>query len=80
MKINSAQLKEMSRKLRGIGGELFNFDGKVAYSKVDNLDVIVEFPLEGVTPFGVSAEKFSQIVARLDGDVDVKKEGTENAV
>lgn len=71
MKINSAQLKEISRKLRGIGGELFNFDGKVAYSKVDNLDVIVEFPLEGVTPFGVSAEKFSQIVARLEGDVDL---------
>lgn len=69
MKINSAQLKEISRKLRGIGGELFNFDGKVAYSKVDNLDVIVDFPLECAAPFAVSAEKFSQVVARLEGEV-----------
>lgn len=71
MKIPANSLKELSRKLRGVGGELFNFDGKLAYSKVDNLDVVVDFPLDCATPFAVSAEKFSQIAARLEGDVDL---------
>lgn len=71
MKIPAAQLKELSRKLRGVGGELFNFDGKLAYSKVDNLDVVVDFPLDCATPFAVSAEKFSQIAARLEGECDL---------
>lgn len=70
MKIPANSLKELSRKLRGIGGELFNFDGKLAYSKVDNLDVVVDFPLDCTAPFAVSAEKFSQIAVRLDSEVD----------
>jgi len=72
MKIHSDKLKELSRKLRGVGGELFNFDGKLAYSKVDNLDILVDFPLECAAPFAVSTEKFGQLVARLEGDCELE--------
>ena len=68
MKLSSDTLKELSRKLRGVGGELFNFNGLQANSSVPNLDIFVEFKTD--KPFAVDAEKFSQVVSRLDGEVD----------
>ena len=67
MKIAADQLKELSKKLRGLGGELFNFNGTQAYTSVPNLDLVVDFKTDA--GFAVSGEKFSQIVARLNGEV-----------
>lgn len=66
MKIPSSELKELSRKLRGVSGELFNFNGLQAYTSVPNLDIVVDFKVD--KPFAVSADKFSQIIVRLDGE------------
>ncbi len=69
MRVAAQTLKELTRILNTIKTDSLIFAGPTAYAVSQNITVSVICPDMGT--FGIGAEKFGQIVARLDGDVDL---------
>jgi DNA polymerase III sliding clamp (beta) subunit (PCNA family) len=69
VKIAAQILKEATRILNTVKADSFSFAGSAVYAVSQNITVCVHCPDIGV--FGVGSEKFSQIIARLDGDLDI---------
>ena len=71
MKIDAGRLKTLVRKLSVLSGDLFVFDSEAAYSSAPNLNLQVKFAWEGITPFGINAQKLSQLAGRLEGNIEL---------
>jgi DNA polymerase III sliding clamp (beta) subunit (PCNA family) len=69
MKVPATQLNEITRILNTVKADSLVFAGSAAYAVGTNITACVHCPDIGV--FGVGAEKFSQVTARLDGDIDI---------
>lgn len=70
MKVQAAQLQNIAKVLGTVKAEQFLFAGQNAYSIGQNIQVIVLLPNELGT-FGVSADRFKQLVDRLAGEVEI---------
>jgi len=70
MKVAAQILKNCLKKLSVLQSDLYVLDGEKIYATAPNLILAVDFKSDlGVC--GVAAQKFGQIVARLDGEIDL---------